>query len=58
MGVQHVFIVGSKGITGNYGGYEIFVDKLTEYHRNTADIKHHVACKAADGGEFVYYNVL
>ena len=26
--VQHIFIVGSKGIPGNYGGYETFVDKL------------------------------
>ena len=30
--MQHVFIVGSKGIPGHYGGYETFVDKLTEYH--------------------------
>ena len=29
----NVFIVGSKGM-GNYGGYETFVDKLTEYHQN------------------------
>ena len=29
---QHMFIVGSKGIPDNYGGYEMFVDKLTEYH--------------------------
>ena len=28
--MQHVFIVGSKGIPGAYGGYETFVDKLTE----------------------------
>ena len=27
---QHIFIVGSKGIPGNYGGYETFVDRLTE----------------------------
>lgn len=33
--VQHVFIVGSKGIPGNYGGYETFVDKLTEYQWST-----------------------
>lgn len=24
---QHIFIVGSKGIPGNYGGYETFVDR-------------------------------
>ena len=27
--VQHVFVIGSKSI-GQYGGYETFVDKLTE----------------------------
>lgn len=36
--VQHVFIVGSKGIPGNYGGYETFVDKLTEYHQNNPNL--------------------
>lgn len=28
--MQHVFIIGSKGIPANYGGYETFVEKLTE----------------------------
>lgn len=42
--VQHVFIVGSKGL-GNYGGYETFVDKLTEQHQENAKIKYHIACK-------------
>ena len=37
--VQHVFIVGSKGIPGNYGGYETFVDKLTEYHQDNPNLK-------------------
>ena len=32
--MQHVFIIGSKGIPGAYGGYETFVDKLTEYHQD------------------------
>lgn len=39
-----VFIVGSKGIPAQYGGYETFVDKLTE-NRCNMDIKYHVACK-------------
>ena len=30
---QSVFLVGAKSL-GNYGGYETFVDKLTEYHQN------------------------
>ena len=54
--VQHVFIVGSKGIPGNYGGYETFVDKLTEYHQNNPHLKYHVACKAKDTKTFEYHN--
>ena len=47
--VQHIFIVGAKGL-GNYGGYETFVDKLTEYHQNNPHIRYHVACKANGSG--------
>lgn len=54
--MQHVFIVGSKGIPGSYGGYETFVDKLTEYHQNEPNLKYHVACKAEENGEFEYHN--
>lgn len=54
--MQHVFIVGSKGIPGAYGGYETFVDKLTEYHQNRDDIKYHVACKSDKNDEFEYHN--
>lgn len=54
--MQHVFIVGSKGIPGAYGGYETFVDKLTEYHENSKELKYHVACKANDNNEFEYHN--
>ena len=54
--VQHVFIVGSKGIHGNYGGYETFVDKLTEYHQDNPNLKYHVACKAKDTRNFEYHN--
>lgn len=54
--MQHVFIVGSKGIPGAYGGYETFVDKLTEYHQNNKEIKYHVACKAKNSDEFEYHN--
>lgn len=41
--MQHAFIVGSKGIPSNYGGYETFVEKLTE-NQVSPDIKYHVAC--------------
>lgn len=47
--MQHVFIVGAKSL-GAYGGYETFVDKLTEYHQNNKRIKYHVACKANGDG--------
>lgn len=54
--VQHIFIVGSKGIPGAYGGYETFVDKLTEYHQDDTRFKYHVACKAEENSEFEYHN--
>lgn len=54
--MQHVFIVGSKGIPGAYGGYETFVDKLTEYHQDMEDIKYHVACKDTKVCEEEYHN--
>ena len=47
--MQHVFIVGAKSL-GAYGGYETFVDKLTEYHQSNNRIKYHVACKANGDG--------
>lgn len=40
---QHVFIIGCKGIPAQYGGFETFADKLTEYQR-AADIQYHIAC--------------
>ncbi len=54
--MQHVFIVGSKGIPGAYGGYETFVDKLTEYHQNSDEIRYHVACKDTENKEETYHN--
>lgn len=46
---QHVFLVGAKSL-GAYGGYETFINKLTEYHQNDNRIKYHVACKANGDG--------
>lgn len=54
--MKNIFIVGSKGIPGNYGGYETFVDKLTEYHQNNKELKYHVACKSDNNDEFEYHN--
>ncbi len=41
--MKHIFIVGCKGIPTRYGGFETFVDKLTEYRKDET-IKYHVAC--------------
>ena len=54
--MQNVFIIGSKGIPAAYGGYETFVDKLAEYHRNNDKIKYHVACKGKENKEYIYHN--
>lgn len=65
--MQHIFLVGAKCI-GAYGGYETFVDKITECHQNNNKIKYHVATKAngqgaykiegvqIKDGEFEYHN--
>lgn len=47
--VQHVFLVGAKSL-GAYGGYETFINKLTEYYQHDVRIKFHVACKANGDG--------
>ena len=47
--VQHVFLVGAKSL-GAYGGYETFINKLTEYLQNNPGLKYHVACKANGDG--------
>lgn len=39
---QQVFIIGSKGIPANYGGFETFVEKLTEY-KISDKIRYHVS---------------
>lgn len=38
------FLIGAKSL-GAYGGYETFINKLTEYHQHDSRIKYHVACK-------------
>ena len=46
---RNVFLVGAKSL-GAYGGYETFVYKLTEFHKNNTKLKYHVACKANGDG--------
>ena len=40
---QSVYIIGSKGIPAKYGGFETFVEKLTEYQKDS-NIQYYVAC--------------
>ena len=54
--MRNIFIVGSKGIPGKYGGYESFVDNLTRAHQKEQNLKYHVACKSTEKGEFSYNN--
>lgn len=53
--MQHIFIVGAKNC-GAYGGYETFLDKLTEYHQYNKNIKYHIAWKGTESKEFNYHN--
>lgn len=49
--MKHVFIIGSKGVPAKYGGFETFVEKLTEQQKSK-NIKYHVSCLAQDKSEF------
>ncbi|MBG9367199.1 glycosyltransferase family 1 protein [Streptococcus sp. NLN64] len=40
---RSVYIIGSKGIPAKYGGFETFVEKLTEFQTDSA-IQYYVAC--------------
>lgn len=40
---KNVYIIGSKGIPAKYGGFETFVEKLTEYNQDE-NIQYHVSC--------------
>lgn len=53
--MKNIFIIGSKGIPARYGGFETFVDKLTEYKRSD-EIKYHIACMGEAYSEFEYNN--
>ena len=71
--VISVWLIGAKSIA-MYGGYEAFIDKLLEYHKDNKNIHYYVYCKANGDGhmdvsklsqanmindrEFTYYNAL
>ena len=40
---KSVYIIGSKGIPAKYGGFETFVERLTEHQKNS-NIQYYVAC--------------
>lgn len=45
--MQHVFIIGSRGLPAQYGGFETFVDQLVS-HQVSSEIQYHVACLSND----------
>lgn len=53
---KNVFIIGSKGIPAQYGGFETFVDMLVQ-KRSNACIRYHVACMGDEAKEYEYKGV-
>ena len=51
----HVFIVGSKGIPAQYGGFETFIENLTA-RKKSENIMYHVSCMNNDEKHFKYNN--
>ena len=41
--MQHVFIIGSRGLPAKYGGFETFVEQLVS-NQISSQVKYHVAC--------------
>lgn len=53
--MKEIFIIGSKGIPAKYGGFETFVEKLTE-NKKSNEIKYHVSCLSENFKEFQHNN--
>lgn len=53
--MRDIFIIGSRGLPAQYGGFETFVEELVK-HQQTDHIKYHVACLSdkAHGAHFDY----
>ena len=51
-----VYIVGSKGIPAKYGGFETFVEKLTEFQQDK-DIQYYVACMRENSAKSYLYEL-
>lgn len=45
--MRDVFIIGSRGLPAQYGGFETFVEELVKHQMDTS-IRYHVACLTAD----------
>lgn len=41
--MKHIFIIGSRGLPAQYGGFETFVEQLVS-HQQSDQIRYHVAC--------------
>lgn len=41
--MRHVFIIGSRGLPAQYGGFETFVEELVK-HQQSPEIIYHIAC--------------
>jgi rhamnosyltransferase len=50
--VANCFVAGAKSL-GRYGGYESFLKKLVEHHKDDKDIKYYIACKSNGDGKMV-----
>lgn len=50
---RNVYIIGSKGIPAKYGGFETFVEKLTE-HQCSEEIQYFVACMKENSAKSNY----
>lgn len=53
--MREIFIIGSKGIPAQYGGFETFVENLTA-KKHSDRIHYHVACLSDSNEEFIYNN--
>ena len=51
-----MYLIGSKGIPANYGGFETFAERLTT-NRQSPELTYHVACLSGEEGRDEYLGV-
>ena len=54
--MRHVYLIGSKGIPANYGGFETFAERLAT-KKKSPEITYHVACLSKEEGRVEYEGV-